>query len=151
MAEDLLISQLMSETFQHSEERDETKPIATHAEQDFHIRRALSKFGVVSFEGEWLQTCVARFNVNGHVLDLPAGHQPFTAWFSDENEILPVARAGAFLRVLGELTHSSFDHILIAKSVSGHPWMVFWDSEEQSVDPSHLLELFSTELLKKVA
>ena len=146
MAEDQFISRMLDETF--AQEKSAPRARTIHAEEEFHRRRGLGRLPVTAFEGQWLMPGMARFVVNGHVLDLPLNHTPFQAWSEEQGRVV----SGAFVRVLGQLTNRTFSHMFVVKSSDGHPWLVAWDQQKAKIDAAKLQSLFMPPMeLKKAA
>ena len=140
MSQDTFITRMMAETFESDDTVARSRSI--HPDQDFRLRRGLSKLPVMSFEGSWITPGLAHFSFHGTVIDLPVGHGPVVGWSTNDGAIL---EKHAFLQVFGELLRAEFSHAFVMQSEDEKPWLVFWNAKDDVVDVSKLRELFRTE------
>ena len=140
MSQDTFITRMMADTF----ESDDTvaRSRSTHPEQDFRLRRGLSKLPVMSFEGSWIAPGLARFSFHGTMIDLPSGHGPVLGWSMSDGAI---AEKHALIQACGQLIGAEFSHVFVMQSDDEKPWLVFWNAKEDVVDVLKLRDLFRTE------
>ncbi len=140
MTHDTFITRMMAETFEN--EDTVVRSRSTHPDQDFRLRRGLSKLPVISFEGSWMTPGLAHFSFHGTLIDLPAGHDPVVGWSRSDGAITD---EHALLQVCGELLGAEFSHMFVMQSEDNKPWLVFWNAKEEVVDVMKLRELFRSE------
>lgn len=142
MSEDQFIARLMSETFSKEDDGHyHSRPISKSSHEGFNQRRAYAKMGVRALEGHWLSDSLLRFDLNGLQIDLPIGHRPFGSFKTSNATLVEKEKSAAFINVISHVLHVKFDRMLITKTPSGEPILLFWDSRESKVNPSDLVGL----------
>lgn len=140
MSQDSFITRMMAETFESEVTFSRSRSL--HPDQDFRLRRGLSKLPVMSFEGSWLTPGLAQFSLLGTVIELPAGHAPVVGWSSSDGAII---EKHALLDVCGVILGTEFSHMFVMQSEDERPWLVFWNENVEVVDVLQLRELFRYE------
>jgi hypothetical protein len=147
MSQDTFITRMMAETFENDDTVVRSRSI--HPDQDFRLRRGLSKLPVISFEGSWIAPGLARFSFHGTMIDLPSGHRPVLGWSMSDGAI---AEKHALIQACGQLLGTEFSHVFVMQSEDEKPWLIFWNAKDDVVDVVKLRELFRTkDLISKAA
>jgi hypothetical protein len=116
MAHDEFISKLMTETLEDSEL--ERVP-SVYPDDDFEIRRELSRLPLVSIECQLVNDSLIRFHFKGQPIDVTIDH-------------LLSSYKKEFLQVMSSLNSKNANELSLKFARDNRPWLFFWDSSEFS-------------------
>jgi hypothetical protein len=116
MAHDEFISKLMTETLEDSEL--ERVP-SVYPDDDFEIRRELSRLPLVSIECQLVNDSLIRFHFKGQPIDVTIDH-------------LLSNHKKEFLQVMSSLNSKNANELSLKFSRDNRPWLFFWDNSEFS-------------------
>jgi hypothetical protein len=111
---------------------DETLKPAAHSSGGFEVRRHLSRWPVVCWEGTKLNSELIRFMIGGSPWDVPLATLVTTG----------AARA-PFLSVVSHVTGREVNQLFYARGQDGSPLLVLWDKRDAPELQRELEHFFS--------
>ena len=136
MSEDNIISMLTSATMKPADS-------AGFPDTDliFQRRRGLSKLPVHAIDGEFFTSNIARFHMNGEVIDIPVAFG-VAQFFEGLGGVVKRYDDEAFFAAIQSLVGAEMDSVYVICGSEGNPWMVFWDSREGIDIENEVAQLF---------
>lgn len=140
MSDENIISMLTAETLKPADS-------AGFPDTDvvFQRRRFLSKLPVHAVDGEFFSPLIARFHIDGHVIDMPTNFS--VAQFLDgPGGAVTKEEEPEFFSALAPLVGGVTDRIYVTRSAEGNPWLVFWSSSEAGDLTNEIAGLFTPQI-----